>query len=487
MGQHLDVLVVGAGISGIGAGYFLSKRCPDHRFLIVEQRPDLGGTWDLFRYPGVRSDSDMHTLGYSFRPWKAEKSIADGPAILAYLNDTVDEFALRDKVQFNTTVTSAEWSSADARWTVELTTGGDQRSTITCGYLFVCAGYYRYDRGYTPEFAGRERFAGPIVHPQHWPHDLDVDGKRVVIIGSGATAVTLVPALADQGAQVTMLQRSPSYVVARPSIDPVNAKLRRRLPESLAYRITRWKNIRYQQLVYRRTRSNPAEVRQRLLAGVRAALGPDFDVDTHFTPRYDPWDQRLCLVPDGDLFKALRKGAATAATDSIVSFTETGIELASGAHLDADIIVTATGFEMLTLGGISCVVDGQPIDFSKTWSYKGFAYSGVPNLGSSFGYVNASWTLRSDLIAQYLCRMLVHMRRTGTTICVPQLRPSDYGMRPRPWIDHFSAGYLQRGLVALPMQGDRQPWLNPQDYVVDRRMFAKDPVDDGVMHFGVTA
>ncbi len=478
------MLVVGAGISGIGAGYHLQRLCPDRTYAILEGRDAIGGTWDLFRYPGVRSDSDMHTLGYSFKPWTAERSIADGPSILDYVQETAREFGIDRHIRFGHRVTRAEWSTDDARWTVtaERTDTG-ATVTLTCAYLFMCSGYYSYRSGYTPVFPGRDRFGGEVVHPQEWPEDLDVDGRRVVVIGSGATAMTLVPALVDQGAQVTMLQRSPTYVVSRPDKDALANRLRKVLPDRWAYAITRWKNVRLQQWLYRKTRTDPGKVRKVLLDKVRDELGPDYDVDTHFTPSYDPWDQRLCLVPNSDLFAAIRSGRAEVVTDHIVTFTEEGIELASGEVLEADVIVTATGLQLVTLGEMDFVVDDEPVDFARTWTYKGLAYSDVPNLASSFGYVNASWTLRADLTCEWVCRVLNHMRATGTDTCVPRLRPSDRAMPERPWIDDFSAGYMQRMMPLLPKQGDRAPWLNPQRYDADKKLIARAPIDDDVLHF----
>ncbi|MGI8937539.1 MAG: flavin-containing monooxygenase [Iamia sp.] len=482
--EHLDVLVVGAGISGIGAGYHLQTMSPDRSYAILEGRPDLGGTWDLFRYPGVRSDSDMHTLGYSFQPWTEEKAIADGPSILSYLRDTAAEHGIDGRIRFNHRVTRADWSSEAAAWTVtaERTDTGET-VTLTCGYLFMCSGYYSYRSGYTPEFPGRDRFEGEVVHPQEWPEDLDVTGKKVVVIGSGATAMTLVPALAKEGAQVTMLQRSPTYVVSRPERDVVANTLRKVLPAKAAYAVTRWKNVRLQQWLYRKTRSDPGKVRDKLLGLVRKELGEGYDVDRHFTPTYSPWDQRLCLVPNSDLFEAIRSGRADVVTEHIETFTETGIALASGEELEADIIVTATGLQLVTLGEMDFTVDGEPVDFSQTWTYKGLAYSDVPNLASSFGYIAASWTLRADLTCEYVCRLLNHMAETGTDTCTPRLRPSDEDMPARPWIDDFSAGYIQRMLPLLPKQGDRAPWLNTQSYDQDRKLMRKAPIDDDVMQF----
>jgi monooxygenase len=485
--EHFDVLVIGAGLSGIGAGYHLQTMCPDRTYAILEGRNDIGGTWDLFRYPGVRSDSDMHTLGYRFKPWTADKAIADGPAILQYLRDTSTEFGIDQHIRFGHLVTRADWSTQDAQWTVQARRSDSADSadivTLTCGYLFMCSGYYSYRGGYTPEFPGIDRFSGQIVHPQVWPEHLDYAGKRVVVIGSGATAMTLVPAMAGDVEHITMLQRSPTYVVSAPDTDAIANRLRRVLPAKLAYRITRWKNVAFQQMIYRRTRTQPAKVKAKLLGLVRKELGPDYDVDKHFTPSYNPWDQRLCLVPNSDLFKAIRAGKASVTTDTVVDFSATGIELASGEHLYADIIVTATGLQMVTLGEMEFSVDGLPVDFSTTWTYKGFAYSDIPNLASSFGYINASWTLRADLTCEYVCRLLNHMRQTATTQCTPRLRAGDRAMPARPWIDGFSAGYMQRELHRFPKQGDREPWINPQNYSRDKKMFRKAPLDDGVMLF----
>lgn len=481
---HFDVIVVGAGISGIGAGYHLQTRCPDRTYAILEGRADLGGTWDLFRYPGIRSDSDMHTLGYSFKPWREPKAIADGPSILKYLREAAAEHGIDRHIRYRHRVTRASWSSDGARWTVEAVVGESEEAvSYTCNFLFLCAGYYSYERGHTPAFAGRERFRGEIVHPQEWPAGLDYRGRRVVVIGSGATAITLVPAMAADADHVTMLQRSPTYVVSLPERDVIADSLRKLLPEKLAYRITRWKNTKLMELFYGWTRSRPRMARRFLLRGVRKALGPDYDVDRHFTPRYDPWDQRLCIVPDGDLFEAIRSHGVSVVTDQVETFTESGVELRSGRELPADVIVLATGLDLVALGGIDFLVDGRPVDFSRTWSYKGFAYSDVPNLASSFGYINASWTLRAELVCEYVCRLLNHMRATGTDRCTPRLRPSDRDMPARPWIEGFTPGYIQRMIHRLPKQGDRSPWLNPQRYSKDRKLFREAPVDDGVMQF----
>jgi cation diffusion facilitator CzcD-associated flavoprotein CzcO len=481
--EHVDVAVVGAGISGIGAGCHLQRECPDRSFVILEARDDIGGTWDLFRYPGVRSDSDMHTLGFSFKPWTADKAIADGPSIMAYLRETVAEHHLESKIRFGQRVVRAEWSSAEARWTITLTSKDGSQTSLTANFLFMCSGYYRYSAGFEANLPGQDDFQGRLVHPQFWPEDLDVAGKDVVVIGSGATAMTLVPALATTAGHVTMLQRSPTYVVARPDVDKLANRLRKVLPEKTAYAVTRWKNVTLQQFIYKRSRTQPVKMKQGLLKMTRKQLGEDYDVDRHFTPSYNPWDQRLCLVPNADLFEAIKSGTATVVTDTIDTITADGVRTASGEELRADIIVTATGLQLVTLGEAEIVVDGEPVDFSETWTYKGFAYSDVPNLASAFGYINASWTLRADLISEYVCRLLNHMRQTGTTICTPRLRPADAGMPVRPWIEGFSSGYMQRDLHRMPRQGDREPWINPQSYTRDRKMFRKSPVDDGAMQF----
>jgi monooxygenase len=480
--EHFDVVVVGAGISGIGAGYFLQRDCPTKSYVILEGRDTLGGTWDLFRYPGVRSDSDMHTLGYSFKPWTAEKSIADGPSILQYLNETADEFNIRHKMRFGHLVTSAQWSSYESLWTVQAQVAGNT-VTYTCNYLFMCSGYYNYTEGYTPTIQGLDTFSGQVVHPQKWPKEFDYEGKRIVVIGSGATAMTLVPAMADRAQHVVMLQRSPTYVVARPDTDKVAGLLRKILPEKVAYSLTRWKNTTMQQFVYKRSRTEPDKMKNLLLKGVHDALGPDYDVATHFTPSYNPWDQRLCLVPNGDLFTAINNGRASVVTDRIDHVDAQGIVLESGNRIDADVIVTATGLNLVTLGQVAFSVDGTPVDFSTTWTYKGIAYSQVPNLATSFGYINASWTLRADLTCEYVCRVLNHMDATQTTQCMPRLRPEDVDMTQRPWIDNFSAGYMERVMDQFPKQGDREPWINPQNYKRDKKLFRESPIDDGVMQF----
>ncbi len=479
--ETVDVLVVGAGISGISAAYHLQKLCPDRSYAIVEARNDLGGTWDLFRYPGVRSDSDMHTLGYSFRPWTHPKAIAEGTTILNYLRETAREHGIDRKIRFGHNVLRADWSSADARWTVQMRRASDGATvTIRCVFLFMCSGYYDYDAGYRPDFPGEERFAGRIVHPQQWPADLDVAGKRVVVIGSGATAVTLVPALAAQAVHVTMLQRSPTWMVARPSVDPVAAKLRRRLPLRLALALTRWKNILFTMYIFRLCKREPQRVRELLLGGVRQALGPDADIATHFTPRYNPWEQRLCLVPDGDFFQAIKCGSASVVTDEIESFTATGLKLRSGATLAADIVVSATGLKLAMLGQTELHVDGHRVEASRTVNYKGLMYSGVPNMANTFGYTNASWTLKADLTAQFVCRLLNHMKKTGARQCLPPAAGAD--MPLLPWVD-FSSGYFQRAAELLPKQGSAKPWKLNQNYLSDLVAMRFGAVDDGVLEF----
>ena len=479
--EHFDVLIVGAGLSGIGAGCHLKRQCPGRSFVILEGRDCSGGTWDLFRYPGIRSDSDMYTLGYAFRPWTEAKAIADGPSILRYVRETAREHGIEPHIRFQHRVVSAAWSSADARWTVEAVRGAAKEPVrITCNFLFTCSGYYNYEHGYEPAFPGAERFTGRIVHPQKWPADLDHAGKRVVVIGSGATAVTIVPEMAKTAAHVTMLQRSPTYVVSRPAEDQLANRLRRRLPAKLAYGITRWKNVLLGMYFYRMTRKKPAAVKAYIIDLVKQQLGPDYDVATHFTPRYNPWDQRLCLVPDSDLFSAIKTGRASVVTDQIERFTETGIKLRSGAELAADIIVTATGLELKLLGGMSVSVDGRAIDFAQCFGYKGMMYSDVPNLASAFGYTNASWTLKCDLTCDYVCRLLNHMQRTGMRQCTP--RNHDPALGQAPWLD-FSSGYVQRMIDKLPKQGTRAPWKLHQNYALDMLALRFGRIEDGTMEF----
>ncbi len=482
--EYFDVLIVGAGLSGVGAACHLERKCPGKTYVVLESRDAMGGTWDLFRYPGIRSDSDMHTLGYSFRPWREQKAIADGPSILNYVRETASEHGVDRHVRYGHRVLSAQWSSADACWTMtaEKKDSGETVE-IRCNFLLMCAGYYRYEQGYLPEFEGRERFEGDIIHPQHWPDDYDYRDKRVVIIGSGATAMTLVPEMSKDAAHVVMLQRSPTYVISMPDVDFVANALRKILPERWAYGITRWKNIGIQQWLYGRSRKSPQWLKKRLLNRVRKELGPDYDVEKHFMPAYNPWDQRLCLVPNSDLFESLRSGKASVVTDHIETFTETGIQLKSGEHLDADLIVTATGLDLVVLGDVDFVVDGKRVEFPHTWTYKGVMCSGVPNMVSTFGYINASWTLRADLTAEYACRLISYMEEGGYDFCVPRLREGDANMPARPWIADFSPGYIQRVLGDMPKQGDREPWINPQNYRRDRKMFREGALEDGALVF----
>jgi monooxygenase len=477
--EHLDVIVVGAGLSGIGAGYHLQASCPDKRYAILEGRERLGGTWDLFQYPGIRSDSDMYTLGYSFRPWRSPKAIADGPAILAYVRDTAEAYGIDAKIRYRHRVERARWSSADARWTVEGRRDGAPFA-LTCNFLYLCAGYYDYAAGYTPELPGREAFAGRVVHPQAWTPDIDYAGKRVVVIGSGATAVTLVPALAERAAHVTMLQRSPSYVVTVPGRDPIAGFLRARLPARAAYQVTRWKNVVLGMLLFQASRRFPHRVARFLIDQVDRQLGGAVDVATHFTPAYGPWDQRLCLVPDADLFAAIRAGRASVVTDHVERFTPTGLALRSGATLDADLVVTATGLVLRLFGGIGLEVDGAAVDPARLLVYKGMMCSDVPNLAFAVGYTNASWTLKADLTSEYVCRLLRYMDAKGYAACVP--RRTDPDLAELPLID-FSSGYVQRAAPHMPRQGARRPWRLYQNYALDLIALRYLGLDDRAMQF----
>ena len=479
--DHVDVLIVGAGISGVGAGHHLEERCPGRSYAILEARADLGGTWDLFRYPGIRSDSDMHTLGFRFKPWADSRSLADGPAILEYVRETADESGVAGKIRYNHRVVSAAWSSADAQWTVEAErTDTGEMARLTCDFLFMCSGYYRYDEGYTPEFPGIDRFGGQVIHPQHWPEDLDYAGKRVVVIGSGATAVTLVPAMAETAGHVTMLQRSPTYVVSVPGEDPISNFLRRFLPLKASYAIVRWKNVLLQMAVFRLSKRRPKLVRKLIKKGTIRALPEGYDVDRHFNPRYDPWDQRMCAIPDGDLFKAISDGSAEIATDTIETFTEKGVELASGTELEADIVITATGLNLLFLGGIEVSLDGEPADLSEQMTYKGMMLSEIPNFAFTLGYSNASWTLKADLTSEYVCRLLNHMSANGYSQCVPRAR----GLAPSddPIVE-LTSGYVLRALDQLPKQGPGDPWALKMNYAKDLRALRHGDLTDSAMEF----
>lgn len=482
--EHFDVLIMGAGLSGIGAAYHLQKLCPKKSYVILEQRERIGGTWDLFRYPGIRSDSDMLTMGYSFRPWTHPKAISPGTDIREYITATAREEGIDRNIRFRHQIKRASWSSQEARWTVEaLRTspeGQDQPVTLTCNFLFSCAGYYRYSSGYQPEFPGASRFQGRVVHPQAWPENLDYSGKRVVIIGSGATAVTLLPAMAKMAGHVTMLQRSPTYIISAPEQDRIANFLRRVLPAMWAYRLSRWKNVGFMTMFYRLSQRYPNFVKQRLLKRVQEHLGTDFDVQKHFTPRYNPWEQRLCLVPDADLFEAIKTGRASIVTDHIDTFTEKGILLKSGKELEADIIVTATGLVMQPLGGAELVVDGQRVDPGQALAYKGVMMSGVPNMASVFGYINASWTLKADLICHYVCRLLNFMDRKGARQVTPRCGDET---AVAPFVENFTSGYIERALASWPKQGSKAPWRVYQNYFRDRATLKRSAVDDGALEF----
>ncbi|MEU2615481.1 NAD(P)/FAD-dependent oxidoreductase [Micromonospora sp. NPDC007271] len=480
MVDHVDVLIVGAGLSGIGAAVHLRRNCPGKTYAVLEARDAVGGTWDLFRYPGVRSDSDMYTLGYSFKPWTDPKAIADGDAIREYVRETAREFGVREHIRFHHRVVRAEWDSGTARWTVHARrhdTGEDV--VLTCAFLFVCAGYYRYDAGYTPEFPGVDRYAGRLVHPQHWPADLDWTGKRVVVIGSGATAVTLVPALAERAAHVTMLQRSPTYVIALPSRDPLADALRRWLPAKAAYPVVRWKNVLLGVVNFQLSRRAPGLVRTFLRRAAQGRLPVGYDIDRHFSPRYNPWDQRLCVVPDGDLFTAVSAGRAAVVTDTVDTFTEHGIRLGSGEELPADVIVTATGLNLLALGGMTVTVDGAEVDLAGTVAYKGMMLSGVPNFALTIGYTNASWTLKADLVATYVCRLLRHLDATGQQIVTP-VAPDTGELAP---LIDLKSGYVLRAADRLPKQGPRAPWRLYQNYPRDVLLMRHGRLTDSGVRF----
>ena len=476
--EHVDVIIVGAGLSGIGGACHLKMHCPNKTFVILEGREALGGTWDLFRYPGIRSDSDMYTLGYRFRPWRDAKAIADGPAILSYIRETAAEYDVDKAIRYNHRVRRASWSSSDARWTVEVESGSD-KTQLTCNFVYLCTGYYDYASGYTPDWPGVERFGGTLVHPQKWPEDLDYTGKRVVVIGSGATAITLVPAMAPRAAHVTMLQRSPSYVVSRPAEDKIANWLRRRLPDRAAYVLARWKNVLTGTFFYSLARKRPELFKWMVAKGVRKNLGEKYD-SKHFTPPYNPWDQRLCFAPDADLFDEIREGRVSVVTDQIDTFTEDGLLLKSGERLDADIIVTATGLVLRLFSGMQLVVDNTPVLLPNTFVYKGMMFSDIPNLAFAVGYTNASWTLKCDLTAEYVCRLLNHMDHHGYKMCTPRVNDPDIGEEP---VIDFNSGYVLRALNTLPRQGSKTPWRLHQNYMKDLRMMRYGRLDDGTMEF----
>ncbi len=479
--EHFDVIVVGSGLSGIDAAYHLQTSCGDKSFVILEARDAIGGTWDLFRYPGIRSDSDMFTFSYPFRPWGSNAAIADGESIRTYIRETAEAYGIDRKIRFRHRVKSASWSSADALWTIEVERGVEREPVrFTCNFLFSCTGYYDYANGYAPEFPGAEKFAGRIIHPQQWPQSLDYAGKRVVVIGSGATAVTIIPVIAEKAAHVTMLQRSPTYILSRPSQDALVGRLRGWVPRRVAYAIARWYYVLFGAYFFYLCRRRPEAVKKWIISQASAELGTDYDVKTHFTPTYNPWRQRLCFAPDADFFRTIKAGKACVVTDRIATFTESGIRLQSGRELAAEIIVTATGLNMLLLGGIQIVSDGNPVKFSETTNFKGVMFSDVPNLFVAFGYTNASWTLKCDLTCAYVARLINHMDRRGYVACTPRLR--DPSVKPEPLID-FSSGYVQRAIYQLPRQGSKKPWKLYQNYVRDLVSLRFGSIDSGVLEF----
>ncbi|MDP7703632.1 NAD(P)/FAD-dependent oxidoreductase [Mycobacterium sp. TY815] len=486
MTEHLDVIILGAGISGISAAWHLQNQCPGKTYAILEQRDRLGGTWDLFRYPGVRADTDMYTLGFHFQPW-AGRAIAGGEPIRDYLGHTAAEWGIDKRIRFNHRVIRADWRSAESRWVLraeQVNTGSRIASsvTISCSFLIVCTGYYSHEQGHSPNFPGSQAFRGPIIHPQHWPAELDYAGKRVVVVGSGATAVTLVPALADSGAKhVTMLQRSATYVVAEPERDVVADMLNRRLPQGAAYAAVRWKNILRQAALYRACRRWPQRMRARLIKQARRQLPQGYDVEKHFGPQYNPWDQRLCVAPNGDLFRTIRQGRTEVVTDTVSRFTATGILLDSGRELPADIIVTATGLNLQLFGGTTVSIDGRPVDLARTMTYKGAMLSGVPNLAFAFGYTNASWTLRVELVSEFICRLLTHMDTDGLTTVVAE-HPGA-GVEERPFIEDFTPGYVLRVLDWMPRQGSRSPWRVTHSYLRDLRLIRHGKIADDWLRF----
>ncbi|MFT6519144.1 MAG: cation diffusion facilitator CzcD-associated flavoprotein CzcO [Candidatus Azotimanducaceae bacterium] len=479
--SHVDVLIIGAGISGVGAAYHLQKHCPGKTYAIIEARDAVGGTWDLFRYPGIRSDSDMYTFGFNFKPWTSAKAISPGDEIRDYVTEAASENGIDKHIEFGHKVLDTNWCSKTALWHSQVKdVKTDEVHAVTSKFFFSCGGYYNYDKGYTPEFPNQDAFTGPVIHPQHWPKDLDYAGKKVIVIGSGATAVTLVPTMAETAASVTMLQRSPTYIASRPAEDALANTLRAHLPQKLAYGISRWKNILMGMLFFKLARKNPSKIKNMLVGEIRNQLGPDYDVKKHFSPSYNPWDQRICLVPDADMFKAIKKGTATVVTDHIKAFTATGIELVSGEHLTADIIVTATGLNAEMFSGLKLFVDDVQVKPSDTFVYKGMMLSGMPNFAFTIGYTNASWTLKSDLVGEYVCRLLNHMDATGTDFCTPVVPAA--GLTEEPMMD-FTSGYVLRSKDQMPRQGDARPWKLYQNYVLDKMTLGRGSLEDSSMTF----
>ncbi len=479
MAEHFDVLIVGAGLSGIGAARHLKSQCPGKTFAILEGRATMGGTWDLFRYPGIRSDSDMYTLGYNFKPWTEPQVIADGDRIRNYIQETARENAIESHIRYDSKVTSADWQSDTATWTLTVQKKSGETTQLTCNWLMMCSGYYNYEEGFTPEFKGREDFKGQVIHPQFWPEKLDYSGKRVVVIGSGATAITLIPSMTDKAKHVTMLQRTPSYVISVPQFDPMVRVLLKFLPEMTVYKMSRARNNFITQMIFKLSRKYPNFMRKLLLKQVQAQVGKDFDMK-HFTPPYNPWDQRLCAVPNGDMFKVLRKGKASVVTDHIDRFVSNGILLKSGQTLEADIIVTATGLNLRLFGGMTMSVDGKAIEMNQHISYKGVMFSDIPNFSNALGYTNASWTLKADLIAEYVCRLLKHLDKTGNRIAVPERK--DPSVKPTQLLE-MTSNYVARAEAYLPKGADRAPWKLYQNYALDKEQLHNGKLEDGVMAF----
>ncbi|SDY77796.1 flavin-containing monooxygenase [Acinetobacter kyonggiensis] len=481
MEKHIDILIVGAGISGIGLAVHLSKHCPQRQFDIIERRESFGGTWDFFKYPGIRSDSDMSTFGFNFKPWQKANVLADGASIKGYLSEVLDEYKLKEKIHFQHRVLAANYDSTQKKWRVEIEDSNQKKHTWIANFVLGCTGYYNYDQGFQPNFPNQQAFKGQLIHPQFWPDHLEYAGKKVVIIGSGATAITLVPALAKGGAEhVTMLQRSPTYIASVPSIDFIYDKMRKVLPEDLAYKLTRARNIGMQRGIYALAQKQPKLLRKLLLKSIEMQLKGKVDMK-HFTPAYNPWDQRLCVVPDGDLFKILRSGKASIETDQIEQFTAKGIQLKSGQHLDADIIVSATGLEIQILGGIKATIDGKPMDTSKHMLYQGIMVSDVPNMAMIIGYINASWTLKVDIAAEYICRMINYMDKNGYDEVIAQGDQTE--LMEDTVMGSLSSGYIARAVDVMPKQGKHAPWNVTNNYLADRKVLKNARFDDGVLKF----